>query len=71
MSSKNTILVVEDEHDYLAAIHTFLSQYYTVITATNCSEARLLFEQHQLEIKAITLDIILPDGVTWISTPSR
>lgn len=65
MSSKNTILVVEDDDDYLSAIHTFLSQHYTVITATNCSEAGLLFEQHQHEIKAITLDIILPDGTAF------
>ncbi len=57
------VLIVDDEPAILRVAAGIL-QYngYTTFTATNASEAMLLFENHQPRIRAVLTDIMMPFG---------
>jgi diguanylate cyclase (GGDEF)-like protein/PAS domain S-box-containing protein len=55
------VLVVDDEEvARLMMTATLESSGLNVFTAANCEQARIIFEQHKLDI--ILLDVMLPDG---------
>src|SRR3954469_1858542 len=55
------VLVVDDEEvARLMMTATLESSGLNVFTAANCEQARIIFEQHKLDI--ILLDVLLPDG---------
>ncbi|MBU7582728.1 MAG: PAS domain S-box protein [Nostoc sp. TH1S01] len=65
------ILVVDDEAKILDIATIVLENYnYKVLTASNGIEAIALYAQHKHEIKAVLMDMIMPemDGLTAIRT---
>ncbi len=61
ITSPPQVLVVDDEDvARLMMTATLESSGLNVFTAANCEQARLIFEQHKLDI--ILLDVLLPDG---------
>lgn len=62
MSKKKHLFVIEDEPIIREALKELLSQTYSVITATSCSDAIQTYKHLYDTIHLITLDIGLPDG---------
>lgn len=63
-----TILIVEDNDDVLELAESVLSDVgYTVITASNGSDAMSILETRGDEIDMVFTDIIMPGGVNGIS----
>jgi len=65
------ILVVDDEAKILEIATLVLENYnYKVMTASNGIEAIALYAQHKHQIKAVLMDMIMPemDGITAIRT---
>ena len=64
--SVETVLLVEDEPDLLAAaVELFRSIGYEVVTASNAREAVTILEQNE-EIDIVFSDIVLGDGISGI-----
>ncbi|GBE94983.1 PAS domain S-box protein [Nostoc cycadae] len=65
------ILVVDDEAKMLEIATIVLENYnYKILTASNGIEAIALYAQHKHQIKAVLMDMIMPemDGITAIRT---
>jgi len=57
-----TVLVVEDERDVLAAAGTMLEALnYRVLTAPNGQRARAVYRMHQDEIEVVLTDVVMPE----------
>lgn len=68
------ILVVDDEVKICETINMTLEQHnYQVLTANNGIEAIAVYAQHKDQIKAIIMDMIMPemDGITTIRTMQK
>ncbi|MFO0946194.1 MAG: response regulator [Planctomycetota bacterium] len=59
---EGTILLVDDEADVRATAENMLRRLgFDVLTATNGAEAVQLFGEHQAEIRAVLLDLSMPE----------
>ncbi len=66
-----TILVVDDEPNIRDVVRRTLTGHgYRVLTASDGTEAVVLFTEHREQIKAVLTDIMMPfmDGVTMVRT---
>lgn len=61
--STQTILMVDDETDFLLLGHQILSLLgYHPITVENCNEALAQFERSSGKIELVIMDMMMPDG---------
>jgi len=63
VASPPTILVVDDSEDALQLFHRYLDHDYRVVTAQSSAEAIKLAEE--LQPRAITLDLMMPNQDGW------
>lgn len=57
---KYKILAVDDDPSILNLLKTILSKDYTILTSSNCEEARRI--SHEEDFQLVLLDLNLPDG---------
>lgn len=61
LQGRSVILIVEDEESYQDALNIGLSvEGFSVVSATNIAEARLVFASSKPDL--VLLDVMLPDG---------
>ncbi|MBP3366953.1 MAG: response regulator [Treponema sp.] len=69
MNQSNTILIVDDDDVDREILKEILSDYFTVIETGNGKDALKLIREHSESLKAIMLDIVMPnfDGFSVLS----
>jgi two-component system, cell cycle sensor histidine kinase and response regulator CckA len=62
-AKSETILLVEDEHMLRSLAQRILRQHgYMILTASNPSEAREIFENHDGHIEMLITDVVMPEA---------
>lgn len=59
--AKTTVLLIDDDPSQIKTARVILKDNYTILSSLRGREAVELFKQHQRNIKAVLLDIRLPD----------
>ncbi|MDD7362650.1 MAG: response regulator transcription factor [Peptoniphilus sp.] len=62
MTTRDRLLIVDDEKELLDHLYDYLSSrgYETIYTASNLAQAKFQFRNHAIDL--IILDLMLPDG---------
>ena len=65
--ARQSILVVDDEENFLTLLHWFLTQRgYDVVTASSAEEALSLFTGHPFEVALLDIKLGTVDGITLL-----
>ena len=73
MSDKKKILIVDDSEMNRALLEDMLSDEYEIIEAENGMEAMAYLHEHELEVRLVLLDIVMPvmDGFETLAMMNK